>query len=458
MVRGFILAGIRRRAGRSLALVAGLLLAATGFTVLTGATTTSRLRVDGLVEGTGRPAYDLLIRPRGVRSADEDARRVVRANALSGQYGGITEDDLRVVTDTPGVEAAAPIAMIGYANTQLSTNFDLTGAVDRGRDRQILRVDPTYLADRGLSSARGPASYLYVTTHPLLFVDRTGPSWTPADGYTYGGGVRPPKNGCYGWVIALEAQPDGSYLAICSQLRSTYRAGATDLDFASLTPVQLLPDGQFRGFTSTGTRALITLGWSMPLLLAAIDPVAEDRLVGLRGAVASGAYPAPADGTGADAMGNVTVPALAAARPAIEGALRADFSRVDLAALPVTRTPEELADALHRASAQPVGRDEHDATTTYQQAVATAIGNPQFAELDNLIRTGPVEYAPGQDGTLRPVAVPSDLSVRPERLRGLQCARFGGVLAGGRRVVSADHPADVPEQGHPPRGHAGRHV
>ena len=174
MVRGFILAGIRRRAGRSLALVAGLLLAATGFTVLTGATTTSRLRVDGLVEGTGRPAYDLLIRPRGVRSADEDARRVVRANALSGQYGGITEDDLRVVTDTPGVEAAAPIAMIGYANTQLSTNFDLTGAVDRGRDRQILRVDPTYLADRGLSSARGPASYLYVTTHPLLFVDRSG--------------------------------------------------------------------------------------------------------------------------------------------------------------------------------------------------------------------------------------------------------------------------------------------
>lgn len=410
-MRGFILAGIRQRAGRSLALVAGILLAATGFTVLTGATTTSRLRVEGLVEGTGRPAYDLLIRPQGARSADEDAHRVVRANALSGQYGGITEDDLRAVTDIPGVEVAAPIAMIGYVNTQLYTDFDLTAAVDRGRDRQILRVDPTYLADQGLSSARGPASYLYVTTHPLLFTDRMGPSWTPADGYTYGGGVRPPKNGCNGWVTALEAEPDGSYLAICGQLRSTYGAGATDLDFADLTPLQLLPDGQFRSFNSTGTRALITLNWSMPLLLTAIDPVAEDRLVGLRGAVTSGAYPAPTDGTGADTRGNVTIPALAAARPAIEGALRADFSRVDLAALPVTRTIEELDDALNRAPAQPLGCDEHDATTAYQQAMATAIDEPRFAELDNLIRTGPVEYSTGPSGTLQPVAVPPDLRV-----------------------------------------------
>ncbi|MEV8510872.1 FtsX-like permease family protein [Dactylosporangium sp. NPDC051484] len=403
-MRGFILAGIRRRVGRSLALLAGMLLASTGFTVLTGATTTSRLQVEGVVESAGRPAYDLLIRPRGARSAEEDAGRVVRANALSGLYGGLTEDDLRMVAGTPGVEVAAPIAMMGYANADFRTEFDLTSVVDRGRDRQVIRVDPTYLAERGLSSARGLPSYLYVTTHPLLFPDLKPPG--PPQDMTYGG-LHAPKNSCGGdFAAALEAQPDGSYTAVCRYLRNSFEAGATDLSEAHLTTLRLLPDGRFQSrATSIEERALIALGWSMPLLLAAIDPVAEDRLVGLRGAVTSGAYPSPGDGAKVD-RGAMILPTLAAERPPVEGAMRIDYSRVDLDALPVAGTGPELDDLLGRAPHHPLGHDEHDAATAYQRA-----GTGPVAELENMIRTGPVQYSTGPGGVLRPVGAPADLSV-----------------------------------------------
>ncbi|MEV6931493.1 FtsX-like permease family protein [Dactylosporangium sp. NPDC051485] len=403
-MRGFILAGIRRRAGRSVALLAGMLLAATGFTVLTGATTTSRLQVEGVVEGAGRPAYDLLIRPRGARSADEDARGAVRANALSGLHGGLTDDDLRKVAATPGVEVAAPIAMIGYANADFRTEFDLTSGVDRGRDRQVIRVDPTYLAERGLSSARGLPSYLYVTTHPLLFPDLKPPG--PPQDMTYGG-LPAPRNSCGGdLAAALEAQPDGSYTAICGNLSHSYAAGATDLGEAQLTVLRLLPDGRFQGRANLiGARAVIALSWSMPLLVAAIDPMAEDRLVGLRGAVTGGAYPAPSDGVKINGI-SMSLPTLAAERPPVEGAMRIDYARVDLDALPVARTGALLHDALNGATYHPLGHDERDAATAYRRG-----GMGPYAELDNLIQSGPVQYSTGPGGVLRPVAVPVDLSV-----------------------------------------------
>lgn len=415
----FIVSGLRRRAGRSLALLAGILVATTGFTVLTGATTTSRLRVDGVVAGAGRPAYDLMIRPRGARSADEDARGVVRANALSGLYGGLSEDDVRAVAATRGVEVAAPIAMIGYANTLVYTGFDLSSAVDRSRDRQIIRLDPTYLAERGLSSARGRPSYLYVTKRPLRFLDplvSPQAEQDPTRGRTYGG-VRAPERSCgTSLPLALEAQPDGRYTALCTALEHSFGSGATDLDESRLTPLQLLPDGRFQGppdannLPRVSPKAEVMLGWSMPLLLGAIDPAAEDRLVGLRGAVTGGSYPAPADGVQRDGPSAMDLPVLAAERPPLEGALRIEYARVDLDGLPAADDAEQLGDQLNRASYDPLGRDQRDAATAYRQVLRASAGSG-IAELDNVLQTGPVQYTTGPDGVLRPVGTPADLNV-----------------------------------------------
>jgi hypothetical protein len=84
------LADMRRRRGRALALLLGLVVATSGFIVLTGNTETARLEVIGTVHDSARGAYDILVRPAGARTDLETQSGLVRPNFLSGQYGGIS--------------------------------------------------------------------------------------------------------------------------------------------------------------------------------------------------------------------------------------------------------------------------------------------------------------------------------------------------------------------------------
>jgi putative ABC transport system permease protein len=63
---------MRFRLARTLALVAGVLVAATGFTVLTVASRTAQLRTVGEVSANYVPTYDILVRPRGARRPTTD--------------------------------------------------------------------------------------------------------------------------------------------------------------------------------------------------------------------------------------------------------------------------------------------------------------------------------------------------------------------------------------------------
>ncbi len=104
---------LRRRLWRSSALFGAILLATTGFTVLTGTVNTSRLQVTGEVDANFRGAYDILVRPKGSRTAVEDAHGTVAPNQLSGTHGGITTAQYRAIQAVQGVDVAAPIATLG---------------------------------------------------------------------------------------------------------------------------------------------------------------------------------------------------------------------------------------------------------------------------------------------------------------------------------------------------------
>jgi putative ABC transport system permease protein len=81
---------VRFRLTRTLALVAGVLVAATAFTVLTAASRTAQVRTTGEVSANFRPAYDILVRPRWARTAQENRTGTVQPDFLSGIDGGIT--------------------------------------------------------------------------------------------------------------------------------------------------------------------------------------------------------------------------------------------------------------------------------------------------------------------------------------------------------------------------------
>jgi hypothetical protein len=81
---------LRFRTGRALALLAGMLVATTAFTVLTAAARTAQIRTVGTVNAHFQPAYDILVRPAGARSSLESVTGTVQPDFLSGIYGGIT--------------------------------------------------------------------------------------------------------------------------------------------------------------------------------------------------------------------------------------------------------------------------------------------------------------------------------------------------------------------------------
>jgi hypothetical protein len=163
-----------------------MLVAATAFTVLTAASRTSQLRTIGTVTANFRAAYDILVRPAGTRSQQEQRTGTVQPNFLSGVYGGITMADYHQIQHLPGVQVAAPVAMVGYSLPIQVITRALPAAVVAGTGRELFRTTTTWVSAGGRSSAwpsPGPWSVrrrcCWPTSRPATWTPRTPPrSWT----------------------------------------------------------------------------------------------------------------------------------------------------------------------------------------------------------------------------------------------------------------------------------------
>src|SRR5580704_4538876 len=165
---------LRFRSARLIALLVGMLLATTAFTVLTAASRTSQLRTVGTVTAHFVPAYEILVRPAGARTKLETQTDTVQPNFLSGIYGGITMAQYRQIRAIPGVQVAAPIAMVGYTLLNSPITYPLPAAEYGKPGRQLYRYTTTWVSDGGTSRITQPSSYLYVTPSRLSFDTGTG--------------------------------------------------------------------------------------------------------------------------------------------------------------------------------------------------------------------------------------------------------------------------------------------
>ena len=257
---------VSHRRGRSLAVVAAIVVSAVSFSLLASAVATSRLQVRGQVDANFRSAYDILVRPKGSQTPLEISNRLVQENYLSGIFGGITMQQYRQIRDLPGVSVAAPIAMVGYALPGLSLPYVLNNMLDPNKRQQLLRVDFHWSSDRGLSHYPSAPVYFYVTKQPWLHGHGFQAQANPRSG--------PPIHVCASFSQNAPAATSAFSLN-----------GNTGLVCASTaTPDQLPADGLKRG--QIGAEFF----YPFPLMIAAIDPKAEAKLVGLKGAVTSGRY------------------------------------------------------------------------------------------------------------------------------------------------------------------------
>jgi hypothetical protein len=389
-----IAAELRHRRGRALALLAGIAVATASFTVLTGASESSRLEIRGTVGQHFRTAYDVLVRPRGAMSRLERTDGLVQQNFLAGTFGGITPDQLETVRHAPGVEVAAPLAVYGYIMPSAELPISLRDDLSPGT-RTAFRVRTRWTADRGSVVVRDPDSYVYVTRNTLL----------PALPHVSGMPVRTRGGERFGSdadVRPICPTPSTAPSAFAPAARTWLWCWSTrsGLGMPDFDPVKL-PGGP-------GPRIV----FPFPLLVAGIDPKAEAALSGADHAIVAGRYLDGDEQPSVNRRGFPvrTAPVLAAATTDVD--LRADVS--------VERLPTSAANAfvaarddvaasrrpLAAAPGTPLLRRTISSDDAYAALLGDLRGNASFVEAR--WTAGPSRYAVEGPRRVRPLTARTD--------------------------------------------------
>lgn len=391
----------RARARRSLALLAMIAVAVSGFTLLTGAAVTSRLDAVGTVEANFRPAYDILIRPKGSVLPLEQQHGLVQSGQLAGMRGGITVDQWRRVQAMPDVSVAAPVAMIGYVRRTVPVAVDLGDLLDPATERQMLRVRPTWVSDAGLTRIPDAGQYLYATRNRID---------TPRDDQPGSAGkdLRP-----------QEVDAAGRRAYICPGVPMLTQAELLDpTDLRSRSSITCTGGPGSKDGSGRPRRPVVTVPWSVPFLFAAVDPAAEAALAGLDEAVDEGDYlPAGTPGDPSE------LPILVAGRARTDVTLELDVQRMDATAVQMLRRTADddraLRERLEKRSGDPARRQTVQVEVPYRDLVDrlrhpgaddTAGGWAETSRLDRFWTVGPVDAVADGDGR-RAEAVTYDRTV-----------------------------------------------
>ncbi|MGW2047347.1 FtsX-like permease family protein [Streptomyces sp. NPDC001858] len=387
-----------RRRSRALGLAAGILVAATSFTLLTSTVTTSQAHTTGLVEDSARSAYDILVRPPGTGTDIEKEQGLVEANFLSGIFGGITLAQYERVKSFAGVETAAPVANVGYLMVQSTVPVDVSAFRDSDAPAQLLRLTPTLKA--GLGTYPMADQYVYLTRNPIVTYDK----WNEAETIWPG--------------LQHEIADDKKY-AVC-WFYNEDKNGDTFDNLGERLPQPLFqwnpvpetaftPDARSQMTCVPGDgKATAQIPVAYPVLLSAIDPVAEDRLVGLGGAVTSGRKLTDEDKPvwGPDAFDqnpveaerqhDYQVPVILSSRALTAGALNATVQRLDVgdpAALPAELAGPRAHDYVNGLKGSPVGEVTADLATGFR-----TVRDAENLVADLYWTVGPVDYSKTEDG------------------------------------------------------------
>ena len=391
---------VRFGSTRAVALLIGIVVAAAGFTVLTAASRSSQLRTVGTVQANFRAAYDILVRPKGATSAAESASGTVAPNFLSGIYGGISFSQYRKIQQIPGVDVAAPIAMIGYSLPAVEISVRLPAAALTS-SRQLYRVVTTWVSANGTSRVPQPPTYVYITTNPLT---------VSANGST------------------IESLPAGTSADVCpigGKAAGPFDAGTQSSLWCWSTADGLGTPGS-EGFQNLSAHHPgFTIEWTFPMLIAAVDPLQEAKLDGLDQAVTSGAYLGETAGAsleaGAQGTKMTTFPVLASADSGI-----GEYSITQVQKLAAPTSPPTLGSSQLKQAATAAGQTvmttriaSQDAYRTLLREMAGGVGF--FPAINEFWDVGPVSYRDSGDratSVLTPAKVANPASVWTSSLTG----------------------------------------
>lgn len=400
-----ILEQLRRRRGRALALAAGILVASTSFTLLTATVDTSKATTVGTVRKNARSAYDVLVRPPNSQTDVERRSGLVAPNFLSGTFGGITMNQYRRIEGMAGIDVAAPVANIGYLMVTSTVTVDVSRFLDSKASRQILRINPTLTS--GLGTYRTSDEYVYLTRSPLTSAsspDHLFESDTLEKGTVDKATQRYQLKGKYDVCFYFNGDKTERTRF---NMELPMKPNIIAEDFSERSPFD--PDLSSRMNCQSGrSKATIDVPVGYPVLLSAVDPAAENRLVGLGSTITSGRMLTERDkpwtlpsSKSIHGQHDSYIPALLSNNPLTAGTLSATVERLDIgdpAKLPSelgNPTADRFVRGLHGTR---VGRVGVDLSKGYQKAL-----DEDSFTTDAYWTVGPVTYrrTPGGDLTVQ---------------------------------------------------------
>lgn len=337
-VVGLATQSLRRSWTRTVATTGTILLAVTSFVVLTASAQTSTLVTTGTVDSNFRASYDILVRPTGSQTPEEQASGRVRPNYLSGLFGGISLDQVAKVRAVPGVEVAAPVAMIGEVLQRVDLPVEVTTALNE-TGPTLLRFSSEVATTHGATRTSGWAGYVYVADRVSLNLGAGPGSGTVQQTLVSGKTVN---------VCPVPKQPPDSPLA----RDALYSPQCWDR--VSGQYGQDWPDGQGRVFVQVPV--------TVPVMLAAVDPVAEDQLTGLASAVTRGRMLSAADDAKpAEGTDRINVPVLTTPKSFLDEDVRVRVEKLPAraaASIAEGRSFDQTRATVQAATGTPVGTDE----------------------------------------------------------------------------------------------------
>jgi putative ABC transport system permease protein len=393
-----VLGSLRAQGRRAVAMVLSVAAAVAAFLVLTASAESTALQLTHTVDANFRSSYDLLVRPAGSRTELERDRGVVRPNYLSGIFGGITRSQLKSVEGLPGVEVAAPIAMVGTILQSVMLPVDLTDEAGQ-RGRALLRYSTRYVSQRGQTATPGQLGYVYVTPGTLKYrspMDRPpyGDSEVTGDKTVV---VCPEPDGTVGATTPFDVSARWS--ASCWS-----RTGGLGGEGWSLPGVTGLVKGH--------VGAILT--WSFPVTLAAIDPDAEAALTGIDDAVVEGRFLHEGEQEVDDPSEFTSrVPIIVAKDALVDEQVEVSVDVLPRAVADQLAEGVDLASArrlVQRAEGRPVQPIRIDAGAAYE-AWRQAARFGSIRSVESFWTPSPVSYTVGSNGHLEPQPQQNDPSV-----------------------------------------------
>jgi putative ABC transport system permease protein len=335
----FLFQQLKHRRGRALALGVGIFIASSSFVVLTATAKTSALHVKGSVRSNFRTAYDILVRPPNSATTLEQTERLVRPNYLGGVFGGITLAQYQKIRAIKSVGVAAPIANLGYVLPLGNIPVSISNLVTHD-PVQLYRLHYTWVADNGMSHYAGSDGYVYYNRRDRFVLGQ---------GFTPGGelipGRKSPLGVCLGFARSVPSA-NGPF--------KTSNQASLDC-FSSRSPEIATENAAFaHGLPITDIGSANTA--TFPILVAAIDPAEEAKLLHLDKTVVAGRYLTQLDGPHVEQVGSAghrLVPAIASVRTFQSDRLRVTVEK--LGGYDPSNLPQQLASKQGYAFASALG-------------------------------------------------------------------------------------------------------